>query len=229
MSRPLRTALRLRQTLVELDSTARSKQTWTVAHVFSPGRRVPSACASSSPVRGGSCASVFQVARRGPEPFVARRRATTSPLRRTPRWCYDGADPEPSSISRRGRVNRRQPRQPWAGYWYANLMMGAHVLRGPSRLHTVREDGDTCIRSSRRCRSAEGQPLNQRIQASRKRLCCRRAELPGAVPDEFNICVPVNLYGPRRRPRDIRDVTRDSRPCPPRWSTRRTAASAGLG
>ena len=109
-------------------------------------------------------------------------------------------------------ANRANPGR----YWYANLMMGAHVLehrRAARRREARRRSGRSArTRSSRRCRSARTtsgtatRRRRTRPTASRRRRCSS-ARRPTASSTASNAIylLPVNLYGPARqlRPRDL--------------------------
>ena len=94
-------------------------------------------------------------------------------------------------------ANRANPGR----YWYANLMMGAHVLE-QSRLHGVDK---LVVLGCARTRDSpvpfreddlwNGYPENERTVRRREEVAARRrADLPRAV--RAGIPLPVNLYGP---------------------------------
>ena len=152
--------------------------------------------------------------------FAARRRDYDLTTMDAPARLFDDARPElvfhlAAEVGGIG-ANRANPGR----YWYANLMMGAHVLeqspaaRGREargRRHRLR-----LSRSSRRCRSSEDELWNgypggdERALRRRQEGGARRARRPTASSTGSNasILLPANLYGPRDN-FDLETLARD--------------------
>ena len=117
-------------------------------------------------------------------------------------------------------ANRENPGR----YWYANLMMGAHVLE-LSRVHEVpqarRSPAPSArTRSSRRCRStrttsgtAIPEETNAPYGVAKKSVLVGAQAYREQYGTDAIFLLPANLYGPRDN-FDLDDVARDPRPDP---------------